>query len=379
MTKVKENGTFIKELINVNPYIKPLEKYKGARTKILVQCLIDGYQWMSTPTNLLRGKGCPECKRLKHSTFKISSQKDFRNLLDTSNRKNNTFWDTHDTYVDSNTKLHFFCKKDDFQIYCTFGNLLSGNYVCKECKRKEYENKLKQHIIENELPIILDGDYKGSDKPIACICKMCGRKYYTLPNRIISNNVICRKCAYIQMGINSRVSFDIFINKLSKNNPDITYLSGYEGMESYVSVRCNKCGYEWSVLASSIANSNSGCPKCHLSKGETRISKYLDDNNIKYISQKTFDNLRSIKKLRYDFYIPQYNCLIEYQGIQHEKIVDFSGNGIEYAEIQFKKGLENDEKKRKFALENKIKLLEIWYYDFNNIEKILDRTFQMTS
>ena len=375
----KTNDDFIKELKNVNPYIKPLEDYKGAKTKILVECLIDGYRWMAAPTNLLQGKGCRECKRMNHSTFKIKNNEDFVKILHQYNKENNTYWTTDDVYIGSKQKMHFYCEKDNFHIYCIASNLLNGFYRCKACEQKFYEDRLKQHIINNNLPIIIKGNYEGSDKPIKCICKICGEEYFTLPNRILESNAICRKCAYVNSGLNSRVKIDEFLERLKNNNPDITYLSGYEGMSSYVLVKCNKCGYVWRTLASLVANTDKGCPKCNFSKGEKRISNFLEINNIKYVPQKTFDNLRATNKLRYDFYIPQYNYLIEYQGIQHEKIIDFSGRGFEYAKIQFENGVRNDNKKRKFASDNKIKLIEIWYYDFDNIEKILSNEFHIAA
>lgn len=36
-------------------------KYLNDKTKILVKCRMDGYEWYAYPSNLLRGKGCPVC------------------------------------------------------------------------------------------------------------------------------------------------------------------------------------------------------------------------------------------------------------------------------------------------------------------------------
>lgn len=55
------------------------------------------------------------------------------------------------------------------------------------------------------------------------------------------------------------------------------------------------------------------------SKGEAKIKKILKENNIEYIQEKRFnDCVFNTKKIaRFDFYLPQENCLIEYDGIQH--------------------------------------------------------------
>lgn len=65
---------------------------------------------------------------------------------------------------------------------------------------------------------------------------------------------------------------------------------------------------------------------CLLSKGESNISKLLEDNKILYEKEKIFTDLiaPSNHKYRYDFYLPDYHRLIEYDGEQH---YSYTGNG----------------------------------------------------
>ena len=121
-----------------------------------------------------------------------------------------------------------------------------------------------------------------------------------------------------------------------------------------------------------INNSNTcnfRCPECQYSRGEEKINEYLIKNNIKYIPQKTFNGLLGLNNgnLSYDFYLPVYNLLIEFQGIQHEKYT----RGIHKSIKNFEKQLEHDKRKKEYAKKYNIKLLEIWYYDFDNIEEII--------
>ena len=60
--------------------------------------------------------------------------------------------------------------------------------------------------------------------------------------------------------------------------------------------------------------------------------------------------------------------LIEFQGKQHYKPVSAYGG-----EEQFKVQQEHDRRKRQYANDNNIKLLEIPYWDYENIEEILTR------
>lgn len=111
------------------------------------------------------------------------------------------------------------------------------------------------------------------------------------------------------------------------------------------------------------------CPYCNIIKGEYKITQYFIKNDIVFERHKTFDDLFGVKgrKLSYDFYIPKYNLLIEFQGRQHERPVEhFGGEG------QFQIQLEHDKRKRDYSISHNIELLEIWYYDYNNIESIIE-------
>lgn len=111
------------------------------------------------------------------------------------------------------------------------------------------------------------------------------------------------------------------------------------------------------------------CPECNSSKGENRVSEFLINNNIDYEIHKEFEGLIGLGSglLSYDFYLNKLNLLIEYQGEQHEKFI----KGMYVTYENFEKQVEHDKRKREYAGKNNINLLEIWYYDFDNIEEIL--------
>lgn len=119
-----------------------------------------------------------------------------------------------------------------------------------------------------------------------------------------------------------------------------------------------------------ISNSNIygfRCHYCDFSKGEKRIESYLYIKNINFIPQKSFDGLIGLGGglLSYDFYLPDYNLLIEYQGEFHD------GNGNYFVKQNLEYRYEHDRRKREYVKINDINLLEIWYEDFDNIEDIL--------
>lgn len=112
-----------------------------------------------------------------------------------------------------------------------------------------------------------------------------------------------------------------------------------------------------------------GCPNCRKSKGEIEVAKILDGKNQKYIRQKRFKDCINPKikyPLVYDFYLPQKNTLIEYNGEQHYVSSYFYNKG---GEEKFKSQQYRDSIKKSYALNNGYKFIAIKYNE--NIEEKL--------
>jgi hypothetical protein len=110
-----------------------------------------------------------------------------------------------------------------------------------------------------------------------------------------------------------------------------------------------------------------GCPNCNSSKGEEKIKEILTNNMVLFIRGKTFDDCKGKKrKLPFDFYLSEYNTLIEFQGRQHFEVVNFMGG-----EDAFKKIQVTDKLKKDYCSLKGIRLLEITYKD--DVEKVLNQ------
>ena len=110
---------------------------------------------------------------------------------------------------------------------------------------------------------------------------------------------------------------------------------------------------------------------CIKSKGEEKIAQILNNNLITYKKEKTFNdciNPQTNSCLRFDFYLPDYNCCIEYDGEQHFCEARGVWNSLESIK-------EKDKIKNQYCKNNNIKLIRIPYTDYNilNKEYILDR------
>lgn len=103
--------------------------------------------------------------------------------------------------------------------------------------------------------------------------------------------------------------------------------------------------------------------------GEQEIKTVLDKYKIEFKEEYVFKDLIGTGggNLRYDFYLPQYNLLIEFQGQQHKDYVPYiHGSYSEYMRTK-----DHDRLKRLYAAKNGIDLLEIRYYNQDNIEYII--------
>ena len=135
------------------------------------------------------------------------------------------------------------------------------------------------------------------------------------------------------------------------------------------------CGHVWEAIPNNLIFGQSGCPICKMSKGEKFIYYFLKKNKKNFIWQKEFDGLIGVNNgnLSYDFYLPEYNLLIEYQGQYHD------GTAFGQTEEEYAKQQEHDKRKREYAMNNNIELFEIWYWDYDNIEQILREKLNINS
>lgn len=122
---------------------------------------------------------------------------------------------------------------------------------------------------------------------------------------------------------------------------------------------CGRYTNVYSYTLTSGHTKSCGCLRSEsVSHGETLIAQILKENDIEFEKEKTFSNCIGTggKVLRFDFYLPEYNTLIEYDGMQHFQPVEYFGG-----EEKFKKQQANDDTKNVYCIENAINLIRIPY------------------
>lgn len=170
-----------------------------------------------------------------------------------------------------------------------------------------------------------------------------------------------------------KMTHEEFVDYMKEYDDTIIILGKYENRLKPIKCKCGICGHKWEMMPC-VLKKGRGCPICNMPKGEKRIYNVLKNNNIEFEMQKTFEGLLGIKggNLSYDFYVKDYNLLIEFQGKQHYEPVLFIPKNND-AEENFEKQKEHDKRKREYAKDNGYKLLEIKYDEYDNIEEILEK------
>jgi predicted nucleic acid-binding Zn-ribbon protein len=184
-------------------------------------------------------------------------------------------------------------------------------------------------------------------------------EFFQFPNDHIYHKHGCPKCANKLSSLRISHTIEQFIQKAKNihNNQYDYSKSIYIGSHSKIEVVCIKHGSFWPTPTNHI-DKQSGCPKCKSSKGEKFIAEYLTENHIIFETQKRFDNCRNKIALPFDFYLPEYNLLIEFHGIQHFKDIS---HFWKYCDLKERQRL--DLIKKNYALNNGFDFLEITYKD----------------
>lgn len=289
--------------IHNKKYDYSLVEYKNVNTPIIIICPIHGIFTQKPHVHLYRKEGCQKCGREK---------------LKLSRRMNPTL------YINRCRKVH----KNEYDYSQT-------NYINSRTKIKV---KCSKHGI-----------------------------FITNPRNHLRGSK-CPFCADIESGLIRRYTKDEIIKRFKKihgGKYDYSYMQ-YKNITDKIKIKCKKHGF---FFQRAYDHSNGrGCPHCNNSLGEKQINDYLKRANIYFVRQKIFNNCINIKtgrNFRFDFFIPKFKIIIEYDGEFHYMITNLNNKKL-LNKIKYR-----DKQKTKWCKENGYNLLRIPYTKFDNINNLI--------
>lgn len=359
-TKKRTHEEYIAELAIKNPTIEVVGKYIAANTKVLHHCCTHDIYWETTPSRVLQGNGCEMCRKEK---FRQTRCKSMVRYVDEVHQRNPHII-IMEPYIDAKTPILHKCTIHDVKWKSSPDSILHG-HGCPKCgaekiglkNSKSHEQYVQELKSINPNIIVLD-DYIDAITPVLHQCLIDGYEWYARPGNILFGRG-CPKCAG-----NMKKQHDEYVKELSIVNPNIEVIETYIAARIPILHRCKIDGHIWSTSPTSTLHGY-GCPRCSESKGEKAICKWLNRHNIAYLQQKRFKECKDKRELPFDFYLPDYNAAIEYNGQQHYKAVEHFGG-----EEAFKLRIKHDKIKEKYCKDMNINFLCIPYY--KNIEKELN-------
>lgn len=295
--------------------------------------------------------------------------------------------DIKDVNKHSRYEIEYICDycgnkcKNKYYVY-TKGRKNIAKDCCRNCKNtkaweiyqsqaiKQSYDKLQNIAISKGYDLITrKEDYLGTHSDIEYICPKHGTQTIMATNLISGHG--CRQCQSELLAKMKRYTPQQVKEIIeSKNGNKLLNPEDYiRNNVPNLKVRCN-CGNTF-IIRLDVYKDQFRCSECagSESKGEYRVRKYLEANNIEFIPQYSFNDCRDILPLPFDFYLPNYNTCLEYDGQQHEK--------PQFGKLNFEKLIYHDGIKNEYCRKNNINLIRISFRDYENIDKVLNKELNL--
>ena len=211
--------------------------------------------------------------------------------------------------------------------------------------------------------------YRKADEKVTILCPEHG-EFLIRPAKHLRGHG-CPKCGNEQSTLKRSLTKEQFVERAKQIHGDKYDYSefNYTNDKAKSIIICPIHG-RFIQQASVHIRMKSGCPKCIESKGEEKIRVYLESHNIRYVSQYRFKDCKDKNPLPFDFYLPDCNMCIEFDGEQHFKAKEYFGGKEEFRNIK-----RRDKIKNKYCEMNNVNLIRIKYTKINEIDKILEDIF----
>ena len=204
-------------------------------------------------------------------------------------------------------------------------------------------------------------EYVNIKTPIKIICtKPNHGPFYQSADNHINGKQGCPICG----GSKKFTSEDFIQESQTIHGDKYDYsLVNYTNAKTPIKIICPKENHGIFIQRPDHHLNGAGCPICRESRGENNLAKIFTSHKIKFERQKTFKNCfgppnkkNFCRKLLFDFYLPDFNAVVEYDGKQHYEPILFYGGENSFELLQLR-----DQIKNQYCVDNGIKMIRIPY------------------
>lgn len=255
----------------------------------------------------------------------------------------------------------------DFQCQCgnifkrTWGNMYQfKSFDCPTCIKKRTSQKMQKDFNDvlnlflcNNLTLLSDkSQYKNNATKLEALTEE-GYKVSISYNNLLKG----KKPTVLGLSYNKEF-FDYNMDLwLKNNNIECEYIGIADIKTKRILCKCS-CGNTFTSEYIDVARGRKiRCDSCTKKQSNYSLltEKWLIENNIKYVKEKRYKECKDVRTLPFDFYLIDYNILIEVDGEQH-----FNLNAPHFSFLT----KHHDLIKSTFCLENNIKLIRIPYWEY---------------
>ena len=223
-------------------------------------------------------------------------------------------------------------------------------------------------------------EYQAKDRAARWVCQCkCGN--ITIVKGTALRSGVSKSCGCYQAEVAKGLLEKRKIEEIGNRYGKLLVISEYGKTKNRTVIwtcRCD-CGNYINVPGTDLRSGHTkscGCTRLmsfqntNCSKGENLISIILKNEKIPFEQEKSFSEDKKVKYYRFDFYLPNQQICIEFQGEQHYHYSQF----FHKTKSDFTKAQERDRRKVNFCLANNISLYCIPYWEIDNIHTFADLT-----
>jgi very-short-patch-repair endonuclease len=327
--------------------------YNHCEKKVCIVCNTCKTEFWQTPNVHLSGGGCPTCAIIAR-TFTKDTFIEKSKIVHGENRYDYS----KVIYDNSKIKVCIICNTCGSEFWQTPCSHLQG-CGCPNCRRNyDHTTTTLEDFIEKSKYIHKDKYdyskviYKNRTEKVCIVCNTCENEFWQSPSKHLLGRG-CPNCKLTNLSTKFRKPLNDFINQANRiHNFRYDYSKvSFKNLHDRIVVICPVHGEFVQEAQSHLQGCR--CPICSRSSHlEDDVRYQLKLNKINFEEQKTWDWLVYNSNQFTDFYLPDYNIVIECQGVQHFEPVEFFGGEENFRDLTLR-----DKNKLDLCIKNGIDVL----------------------